>query len=383
MIIRLSRIVVANIAIALFFLSAVKSASAITQKEFAQMVVSGFDWSNGLPKEPTDRDYLVIFAGKRTFRHEAENVYDVKGDNVVQRNYPLYGQFTGNGWLMGLSTETSANFTVFVPLAGEYSLKAVIKGNSFIWRIGDTVLRGSNPTGNFAEVDLGKVRLQPGVARIRVTMPPEGGIDAFLLVASDFTPIQPIEGWRFKEQLTALQMAQIGLALMDAFGQLPADTKGRQNIAAVDVVKTPAVVATTADFLGTFRASAWLRAGVQGAELKIPLPIPVLGYYDLQGQIMGEQLSGDVNGTTFSVAGKPFLDRVRLGMFRLEEGENTLNLKLPPMGGIDTLEVTGKSLTPQDVMRVAGVTGSPERIVTPEEAQQYITTIRGKHQVRK
>lgn len=369
--------------IMLVFLAARGSALALTQKEFALMVVSGFGWSDGLPKEAADRDYLVVFAGKRTFRYEAEDVYDVKGDNVVQRNYPLFGQFSGNGWLMGISSETTAKFKVFVPLAGEYRLKAVIKGSNFVWRISDAVLRGSNPAANFSEVDLGMVRLQPGVVQISATIPPEGGIDAFLLVASDLVPVQPVEGWRFKDQLTALQMAQIGVALMDAYDQLPPNPKGKQNIAAVNAVRSAEVAATTAGFLGTFKAKAWLRAGIQGAELRIPIHIPELGYYELEGQVMGEHLSGDVNGTTFSVTGKPFLDRVRLGMFRLDEGENILNLKLPPMGGIDTLEVAGKSLTPQDVMRVAGVGGSPDRLVTPEEAQSYITSIRGKRQARK
>lgn len=381
---RLARKAVKHTLIVLAFLAAAGNASAVTQREFAQMIISGFGWGDGLPKEPVDRDFLVVFAGKRTFRYEAENVYNAKSDNVVLRNYPLYGQFSGNGWLMGVSTGTSVNFTVFVPLAGEYSLSAVIKGTDFAWQVGDTVLRGGNPAGVFSEVGLGRVRLQPGLVQIRVAMPPEGGIDAFLLAAADLMPIQPMEGWRFKDQLTALQMAQVGVALMDAYGQLPADATKKQNIAAVDAAaKTPDVVATTANFLGTFKSSAWLRAGAQGAEVKIPLSTPEAGYYEIKGQIMGEQLSGDINGTTFSVQGKPFLDAVTLGMFRLEKGANMLNLHLPPNGGVDELLVAGKSLAPRDVMRLAGIDGSPDRLVTAEEAQQYIANISGKYQVRK
>lgn len=366
-------------------LSAENGSSNFTQRDFGRMIVNQFGWSEGLPKEPTDRDYLVILGGKRTFRYEAEQVYNSQADNVTLRNYALYGPFTGTGWLMGVSQQTSANFSVMLPMTGEYSLKAVIKGKDFVWKVGDRELRGGNPAGNFSEVDFGKVWIKPGLIQLKATIPPEGAIDSFMLVASDHHSIQPFDGWRFNDPLTALQMAQAGVAMKDVFGQLPDDRQAKLlRIAAVDAASpTSEAVATTANFLGPFTARSWLRAGHLGAQLQIPLTVPELGYYELRGRLMGEQLSGSLNGTPFSLKGKPYLDMVSLGLFRLEAGKNLLSLKLPPMGGIDVLELTRKSSSPQDVMRLAGVSGSSDRHVTSDEALNYIKTISEKHQVRK
>ena len=381
---RLVHLAIANLLTVIVVLIFAGNSSAFTQREFAHLLVSRSGWSDGLPKVPTDRDYLVILGGKRTFRYEAESYYNASVDNVVLRNYPLYGQFSGTGWLMGTAGETSASFRVMVPFDGVYSLKALIKGSDFVWQVEETVLRGGNPTGTFREVDLGAVTLKPGEIRIKVTLPPDGGVDAFILAASDLVPLQPMEGWRFNSELTALQMAQVGVTMMDAYRKLPPASGNRQIIAVVDAAKPAAAATSTrANYLGAFKSRAWLRAGAQGAELQIPLNIPETGYYELQGRMLGERLSGDISGATFSVTGKPYLESVNLGVFRLERGEAVLNLKIPPMGGIDTLDVTGRSMAPLEVMRAAGVEGPPERLVTMTEAESYVAAILGKFPVRK
>ncbi len=385
MICRFIAIIVYTAISAVTALSAENGSSGFTQRDFGRMIVNQFGWSEGLPKEPTDRDYLVILGGKRIFRFEAEQVYNSQTDNVTLRNYALYGPFSGTGWLMGVSQQTTANFSVMLPMTGEYSLKTVIKGKDFVWKVADRELRGGNSAGNFSEVDLGKIWIKAGPLQIKATIPPEGAIDSFMLVASDHRSIQPFDGWRFNAPLTALQMAQAGVALMDGYSQLPSDPQGKVlRIAAVDAASpNREAAATTANFLGPFTARSWLRAGHLGARLQIPLTVPELGYYELRGRLMGEQLSGSVNGTAFSLKGKPYLDMLNLGLFRLEAGENLLSLKLPPMGGIDVLELSRKSSSPQDVMRLAGVSGSPDRQVSSDEALNYIKTIREKHQVRK
>lgn len=366
-------------------LSAEKSPSIYTQKELAHLLVNHFGWSEGLPKDPADRDYLTILGGRRTFRYEAENAYNPQTDKVTVAEYNLYGPFSGKGWLMGVSEKTSANFTVQLPIGGVYSFKAVVKGDDFVWNIDGKDYKAGSTTGGFKEVEFGSIPVKPGVIKIKVTIPPQGGIDSFSFTAPDYRPIQPFAGWRFKESLTAGRLAEVGVALMNNYDQLP---EMSQEIpvpaAAVDVaLPTQDAAPTKINYLGEFKSQAWLRADFRGATIQMPIKVAHTGIYGLRARILAQKLEGDVNGYAFAANGKPYLDVVDLGLFRLDSGENMLTLKLPPMGGIDVVEFTRKGTSPVDFMKLAGLGGAPDRVISADEAKTFVKKIGEKHQVRK
>ncbi|MEI7817432.1 MAG: hypothetical protein WCI45_09605, partial [Desulfuromonadales bacterium] len=89
-------------------------APVFTQKDLAKLILQQFSWSGGLTKEPGDRDYLLILGGKRNFRYEAENAYNEKTDRVTMRDFPLFGAFTGKGWIMGVSDTTNSTMTILL-----------------------------------------------------------------------------------------------------------------------------------------------------------------------------------------------------------------------------------------------------------------------------
>ncbi|MFZ2950954.1 MAG: hypothetical protein WA003_15880 [Desulfuromonadaceae bacterium] len=357
-----------------------------TQKDFAILILNQLSWSDGLPKEPADRDYLMVLGGKRTFRYEAENAYNVETDRVTMRDFPLYGPFAGKGWILGVSDATSASFTILLPIAGEYDLKAVIKGNGFVWNINDKEYRVDSKSGNFRETDIAKVTLKAGVTTINVTIPPEGGIDSFSLKAPDYTPIQPFIGWRFREGLTAARMAEVAVALTNRYAQLPdAGGAGSPKPLAVfeKAVLPPTATYTTAPYLGRFSSAKWIRADYRGATLQIPFTVAESGYYGLTVNAMGESISGSVNDTPFKLSGKPYLDKLNLGLHRLESGDNTLTVILPPTGGIDSVEFNRKRATPEDFLRLSGVPGPADRLIGAEEAGTFLKSIRGSSSIRK
>lgn len=359
---------------------------AFTQKDFAIMILQEYSWNSGLPKEPADRDYLMILGGRRTFRYEAENAYNVETDRVTVRDFSLYGSFTGKGWILGVSDATSASFTILLPVAGDYDLKAVIKGNGFVWNIDNKEYRADSKSGNFRETDIAKVTLKAGVVTINVTIPPEGGIDSFSLKAPDFTPIQPFIGWRFREGLTAARMAEVAVALTNRFDQLP-DAGGAESPKPLAVfekaVLPPTAAYTTAPYLGRFSSAKWVRADFRGATLQIPFTVAEPGYYGLSVNAMGENISGSINDTAFTLSGKPYLDKLNLGLHRLESGDNTLTVILPPTGGIDSVEFNRKRTAPEDFLRLAGVTGPADRLIGAEEAGAFLKSIRDSISIRK
>ncbi len=361
-------------------------APVFTQKDFARLILQQFSWSGGLPKEPSDRDYLLILGGKRTFRYEAENAYNKLTDRVTVRDFPRFGAFTGKGWILGVSDTTYSTCTVLLPIAGEYEFKAVIKGNGFVWNIDGKEYPADSKSGDFRETDIAKVKLQAGVVTIKITIPPEGAIDSFSLTAPDYTPIQPFPGWRFREALTAVRLAETAVALTNRYAWLPdAGQAASPKPLAVSekVVLPPAAAPTTISYLGPFSSATWIRADYRGATLQIPLTVSDAGYYGLIVNVMGEHISGNINDTPFKLSGKPYLDKLNLGLYRLESGDNTLTITLPPVGGIDTVEFNRKSSLPDDFLRLSGVSGPADRLIGAEEAAALLKSIQGSFPIRK
>ncbi|HEY3307375.1 MAG TPA: hypothetical protein VGJ93_02860 [Desulfuromonadaceae bacterium] len=365
--------------------SAEKSPAVFTQKNLGRMIVHRFGWDAGLSKEISDRDYLLVLGGQRTFRFEAEDVYNPKTDRVSLADYNLHGPFTGRGWLQGTSDTTSATFSVMVPMGGEYRLKAVLQGNGFIWTINGNDYKAGSVAGGFSEVDCGTITLKPGAFQIKLAIPPGGGIDSFSFVAPNYHPIQPFSGWRFREPLTADRLSEVAVSLMNLYDKLPVVNKDvPPPMAAVDVAlpsrdASPSVVS----YLGAFSSRAWLRAGFRGAEIRLPIRVKETGIYKLRVRVLGVSITGDVNGTSFSVAGKQYLDLLDLGVYRLDSGENMLTVKLPPMGGLDMIQFTRLGTSAGDFMLLAGLNGAPDRQVGADEADKLIRSIQEKYPVRK
>lgn len=359
--------------------------AVFTQKDLGQMIVKHFGWGEGLAKETSDRDYLLVLGGQRTFRFEAEDVYNPKTDRVSLADYNLHGPFTGRGWLQGTSDATSATFSVMVPVGGEYSLKAVLKGSGFIWTINGKDYKAGSAAGGFSEIDCGMVTLKPGAFQAKLTIPPGGGIDSFSFEAPNFRPIQPFSGWRFRDPLTADRLAEVAVSLMNAYDKLPVvDKDVPPPLAAVDAaLASKGASASVISYLGPYSSRAWLRAGFRGAEIRVPLKVKETGVYRLQARVLGGSITGDVKDTSFSVAGKQYLDLVDLGVYKLDSGENMLTVKLPPMGGLDMIQFTRLGTSAEDFMLLAGLNGSPSRQVKADEADKLIRTIKEKYPVRK
>ena len=363
-----------------------EKAPVFTQKDFARLIIQQFSWGGGLSKEPADRDYLMILGGRRTFKYEAENAYNEETDRVTLRDFPKYGAFTGKGWILGVSDATDSSFTILLPIAGEYDLKAVIKGNGFVWNIDSKEYPADSKSGNLQETAITKVKLKAGVVTMKVTIPPEGAIDSFSLTAPDYTPIQPFMGWRFKEVLSAVRMAEIAVAMTNGFARLPDATQAAspRPVAAAEKAVLPATASlTTASHLGPFNSPKWVRADYRGATIQFPLTVSEAGYYGLTINALGTTISGSVNSTPFKLAAKSYLTKQNLGLYRLEAGDNLISITLPPNGGIDSVEFNKKSSTPGDFLLLAGVPGPADRLIGSKEAAALLKSIQDSNTIRK
>lgn len=332
------------------------SADVVTQGEFAATLVQELGWQEGLPAEPKTADYLAVLSGKRVFRFEAEDVYNPQGDSVTLRDYPLHGPFTGTGWLSGTTVPTTVRFTVFLPRGGEYLLKVVSRGDGQRWLAGGKELTVSTG-GSLREAEAGTVILKGGGQEISVLLPPEGGVDAFMLHASgDHPAIEPLDGWRSDAPLTWGNYAEavaVALDLEKGFAVAPA----KPQIVAFQSIKTlpPSTVATSADYLGVHIAPTWVRAGVQGASIDLPLNVAVSGVYGVRVRLLGSRLITDFNGKRSEWNGKPYFNWYDLGVSRLTKGTHPLKVQLPPLGGADVAELAARASSPADYLTALGL----------------------------
>lgn len=381
----LVKLIVVSIVMCQSIVWAAEVKEVFTQKSFVQRMFQHLSWDQGLSKEPADRDYLQILGGKRTFIYEAENAYNENTNRVTVRNFTLYGPFTGKGWLLGVSDTTAVDFAALLPIKGEYVLKAVIKGNGFIWNIVDKQYRSDSKSDVFSEVEIGKIALNAGVLKIQVSIPPEGAIDSFSLSAPDYMPIQPVAGWRFKEPLTAGQLAEIVVSMSGRHEQL----QSSENIAPrrlsvfESAVIPPTAARTAIEEFGKFTSREWVRSDYRGASIQVPVKTATAGFYGITANVMGGRISGSVNESQFEVLAKPFFDTVRLGLFRLESGDNLITINLPPMGGIDTLELSMKNISSDSFLAVSGIKGPAGRLISIDEADATIKSVTDSYSVRR
>lgn len=360
-------------------------APVFTQKDFAHLIVQQYSWSDGLPKDPADRDYLTILGGRRSFRYEAENAYNERTDLVSVKDTELLGPFTGKGWIQGVSNTTYSNFTILLPISGEYDLKGVIKGSGFVWTIDGKEYLADSKSKKFQETEVARIKLKAGLITIRLTIPPEGAIDSFSLTASDLPSIQPFLGWRFKEGLTAARLAETLVAMTNRFALLPdvpqVDSPKPLDVSEKVVLPSTASL-TTANYLGPYSSAKWIRADYRGATLQIPLTVAETGYYGVSVNAMGDSVSGKINDISFRLPAKPYLDKVNLGLYRLEAGDNAFTITLSPAGGIDSVGFNRKSTKPEDFMLLAGVNGPFDRLISQDEASRLLKLIQGSLSVR-
>ncbi|QSV45144.1 hypothetical protein [Geobacter benzoatilyticus] len=351
------------------------STHVVSQGEFASYLVSELGWKSGVPEEPKISDYLAVLSGKHSFRFEAEDFFNIEGDSVTVRNYPLYGPFSGSGWLSGTAAPTTVRFTVFLPRGGEYLLSVVSKGDGQHWYAGGKDFT-VNTGGSLREKEAGTITLNGGKQEISVMLPPEGGVDALILNAvGDFPAIEPLGGWRPDTPLSWGDYAETMATVLNLEKNFPAVQAAKPEIVAFKSIKKlpPAVSETNINYLGAHTAASWVRAGANGAVLELPIDVAANGIYALRVRLLGSTFITDFNGVRKQWDGKPYLYWYDLGVARLSRGTHVFKIELPPLGGADVVELTAHKSSQQDYLAALGLVGkNPSSTLSRAELEDQL-----------
>lgn len=355
-------------------------------KEFdlARKLVDALGFSEGLPPQPVEKDYLQILGGGRTFRFEAENTFDQQSDPVAVRDFPLYGAFSGKGWVHATTNPVAVHFKVFIPITGKYTLKVTARGDNQLWSVAGKAFKQSYGD-KFSTSDLGEVFIAAGELEFNAVIQPAGAIDTITFTAPAFAPVEPLAGWNPAKPLTATALNETVAALLGLEPLLPVDSSYKTKI--IEAASLPDLSArvhlTDKQIYGKPTAEKWVRAFQAVATVSIPLEIESSSVYAVRLRALGTALTAGFGQRMVAVAAKPFLDWIDLGTFRLPKGVNTLTVELPPMGGIDVIEVTKKLSTPADYATITKTGLQGDTPLKPAELETVVKSLKEQFKERK
>lgn len=355
-----------------------------TQLVFAKHLIEQLGWGEGLPAPTQDKDLLTILSGKRSLRFEAEDRYDQENDTVSVRNYPLFGAFSGIGWVHGTTSRTAVHFKVFIPIEGKYLFKVTAKGDDQLWSIAGKAFK-LNSGAAFKESTLGEVNLTAGVLEFNAVIPPSGAIDSFSLIAPDLRPVEPVNGWNFSAFLTSEAVNEIAAVLLDLESRLPEDKTFQKTVieAAAAPLLPPEAILTDNPVYGKSFSAKWVRFPQKGATVSIPFKAEQSAVYSLRIRSLGEKLTAGFGNTTSPYQGKPYLDWVDIGAFRLDKGTHSINIHLPASGGIDAVEVGRKLSSARDYASLTKLDFPPNRELKNAEMDAILKILQEQFKERK
>jgi len=363
-----------------------KKPAAEKLKEFdlARKLVDTLGFSEGLPAKPVEKDYLQILGGNRTFKFEAENSFDSQSDPVTVRDFPLYGAFSGKGWLHATTNRVAVHFKVFIPVTGKYTLKVTARGDNQLWSVAGKAFKHSSGD-KFSESDVGQVFIPAGDLEFNAVIDPAGAIDTFTFTAPAYTPIEPLAGWNSGQQLTAAPLNETIASLLGLEPLLPVDSGYKTKV--IEAASLPElssrVQLTDKQIYGTPVAAKWVRAFQAPANLAVPLEIESTAVYALRVRALGTTLTAGFGQQRVTVTPKPYLDWIDLGTFRLPKGKHSLEIQLPPMGGVDIIEVIKKLSSPADYAAItkSGIQGNAP--LQPAELDAIIKSLKDQFKERR
>ncbi|HZV82086.1 MAG TPA: hypothetical protein VFF53_07970, partial [Geobacteraceae bacterium] len=242
-----------------------------------------------------------------------------------------------------------------------------------------------NAGAKLKETVIGQVFVSPGNLEFNAVIPPGGAIDYLLFSAPALASVEPVAGWNFTAPLTGGQLAEVAVALLGSEGQLPGDAAARHKTVAASAVSPlpEAFYLTDNQLFGKPMADKWVRAGLVAAKLSIPVDIDTPAAYQLRVRFVGSTITAGFGDRTVTQPGKPYLDWVDCGVFRLGKGTSFINILIPPAGGVDSVELVRKKSAAEDYVAVAKLGKSAEEVITSAELDRLLKLLQERFKERR
>jgi len=361
-----------------------KPAGAATQGDLARKIVDRFGWGEGLPEKAADKDYLAILGGKRSYRFEAEDVYDKGFDKVTVRNHDMFGPFTGKGWLHGITVPTAVHFKAFIPIAGNYTLRAATKGDGQLWSVAGKAFR-VNAGATMKEMVIGQMFVPAGTMEFNAVIPADGGVDYISFNAPGLAPVEPLAGWNMGGKLTAGNFAEVAAVLLGNEELLPADpAAARKSFPAAALSPLPdAVYLTDSQILGKPLSVNWVRSGTAGGEMPFPVEVDEAGVYQLRVRYVGGSVKLTTPERSVTAPAKPYLEWVDCGAFRLPKGKSSIIFSLGSADGVDAVELVRKKTSPAEYVELVKTGKGSEEQLSQGDLDQLLRPVVEKFRERR
>ena len=327
----------------------------LSQRDWMQGLVDALGFSYGLPEEPKDADFIKVLSGDRSFRLEVESMVG-ETEPVSTKTFSIFGSFSGDGWVSGVTRPVVAKIPFLLPRSGTYRLAVSVRNSPHHIVIGDETFT-ANGGDEFTLVDLGNVYLEAGELNLELGLPAGGAIDYIDVVGENLPSIEPSRGWQPDERLTREIMATTivqALGLTDALPLALVD----KEVFELEVIgtKLEGLQPVAISYFGRPSGGKWLRGSAANGKVQTTLLADEEGYYRVGFRGLGAGITFLIDGRyQFERDCKPFLSDIDLGVFSVSAAGLLLDVALPPRGGADMVQVELLDSSPAVFTTLAGL----------------------------
>lgn len=360
------------LALSIVPVAAAATPPSLTQRDWMISLVDTLDYAAGLPDEPQDADYLKLLDGERSFRFEAEALYD-PADLVARNNFSTFGTFSGEGWISALAAPTRMHMHFLLPHAGVYRFYAAVRLAGHTLNLDDKTWHIDANHPKFQRVDLGIVTLKAGSKELTVDLPANGSIDYVEFIADPLPRIVPLSAWNPDAPLTRDDLAVTVARALGLEALLPLE--GETRYVEAETAPGTGELATAQRHLGEPHGGMWLRAGATATDVTLSFTLTESAAYDLALTAAAEKpLAGRLDARHAWEAIFPtYLREQSIGTWFLAAGEHTLTLHLAPRSGIDLLTLRKQRSTGPDYCLLVGL--PPDGAAGPGEANRLLSLL--------
>jgi hypothetical protein len=185
--------------------------------------------------------------------------------------------------------------------------------------------------------------------------------------------------------LTGGALDEITASLLALEPQLPEDKGYAKKMIQADSVSPapPEFYVTDKQIKGKTVAPKWLRAGNSRASLFIPIQAESSSVYGIRVHFLGPELTAGFGSRTAKFKGGEAFEWVDIGTFRLPKGTSSLQLTVPPTGGVDVIEISRKLSSPADYASIIKSGHSSDSLIKPQEVDPIIKSLQDRFKERK
>jgi hypothetical protein len=316
----------------LFLGFGVAQSTVVTEAEWAVYLAQGLGLDWNLPPNPKSNHYLARLQWTNAVEFQASQMLDgstasAEADGSVESKLP---------------GPAEALYEVSMLRAGDYGFRVKLCGGSALLRVADRTYELYQPGAEFRWLDLSRVRLSAGSARLSLILPEGSRASAIGITPPCILPIEPAGGWQPLEPLRFEQMAVTIAKALELEQNLPA-VGDPIVVRGEEFVRTLSISMEGSEPEPGPKEPFWLSTGEDIVTASARFEVPEDGIYSIEARYLSETPVRWNMDSCLRVITCPVVPaqagRRRSLALPLDAGQHEIEVTLGPGSKLDRIQV--------------------------------------------